>query len=372
MWRSGTPVSGRVARDLTLKFSSLIIVKKRAIPKIDGVSYVFESVIGEGGTAEVWGVRSSLADQAFALKRIAKGVGSSARDERFRNEIRFGLSASNDHVVRIHSQFEDENYFYYTMDLYSMSLRKIIEEEFDYEVLLDYLSQLCNGLAYVHSKGIVHRDIKPENILVDRANRRLVLADFGIAHFKDSTLTKRGEILANRNYQAPEQMAKKDPGGIGQPADVFALGLLITEMFTKQNSRGARHRRVGDVHPFLSDLDLLVERMMLQDATQRIRIEAVRDMLNLIRRQVHSRIEELVDDLRRIDAPTGGHTRETEQVLERAGKDVLSAKYIFERATDAELLRYNSNYHCEISYSCLLYTSPSPRDGLLSRMPSSA
>ena len=27
---------------------------------------------------------------------------------------------------------------------------------------------------------------------------------------------------------------------------------------------------------------------------------------------------------------------------------------------------------CEISVSCLLYTSPSPRDGLLSRMPSSA
>ena len=27
---------------------------------------------------------------------------------------------------------------------------------------------------------------------------------------------------------------------------------------------------------------------------------------------------------------------------------------------------------CELNYTCLLYTSPSPRDGLLSRMPSSA
>ena len=27
---------------------------------------------------------------------------------------------------------------------------------------------------------------------------------------------------------------------------------------------------------------------------------------------------------------------------------------------------------CNACYSCLLYTSPSPRDGLLSRMPSSA
>ena len=28
--------------------------------------------------------------------------------------------------------------------------------------------------------------------------------------------------------------------------------------------------------------------------------------------------------------------------------------------------------HCSVSWTCLLYTSPSPRDGLLSRMPSSA
>ena len=30
------------------------------------------------------------------------------------------------------------------------------------------------------------------------------------------------------------------------------------------------------------------------------------------------------------------------------------------------------NGTCSLTYSCLLYTSPSPRDGLLSRMPSSA
>ena len=34
---------------------------------------------------------------------------------------------------------------------------------------------------------------------------------------------------------------------------------------------------------------------------------------------------------------------------------------------------YRQDYcGCEFSYNCLLYTSPSPRDGLLSRMPSSA
>ena len=33
---------------------------------------------------------------------------------------------------------------------------------------------------------------------------------------------------------------------------------------------------------------------------------------------------------------------------------------------------YFSLYHYNVTKPCLLYTSPSPRDGLLSRMPSSA
>lgn len=326
-------------------------MKERNIPAIDGVTYIAESVIGQGGAGEVLKVKSSVDDKFYALKRIVKRSGAASRNERFRNEIDYGMSARNDHVIRIHGQSEDEDYFFYIMDLYSKNLRDIIAEELDYEVLLDYLSQLCDGLAYVHAQGVVHRDIKPENILVDDVNRRLVIADFGIAHFKDSALTRRSDILANRNYQAPEQMARADAGDIGMPADIFALGLIVTEIFTKQNARGAQHLRVGDVYPFLSDLDPLVEKMTLQDETQRVTIQAVRDSLRLIRRQVISNIEEIVDEMQLIGS-VGDPEQipDVEKILRRAGTDLLSAKYIFERTTDDQLKRYNVNYHCEISY----------------------
>ena len=42
------------------------------------------------------------------------------------------------------------------------------------------------------------------------------------------------------------------------------------------------------------------------------------------------------------------------------------------RRFKAALLRLGSVLTFELSRFCLLYTSPSPRDGLLSRMPSSA
>lgn len=326
-------------------------MKKHDVCEIEGISYAVESKLGQGGASDVWRVRSSADGRTYALKQIRKHGGSVTRNERFRNEINFGIAANHAQVVKIHAWTEDETDFYYVMDLYSTSLRQVIAEEFADDVLLDYLAQLCDGLMYVHDEGVVHRDIKPENVLVDTANRRLVIADFGIAHFKDSSLTKQDEVLANRNYQAPEQMARKHPGGIGAPADLFALGLIMTEMFTKQNARGARHLRIRDVHPFLSALDDLAERMTLQNDLERIDIRAARDTVELIRRQVRTQIDDIVEHLRCASTPPGGHSPDSERVLSQAARDVLSAKHIFEQASDGGLATYNRNYHCEVSFS---------------------
>lgn len=261
-----------------------------------------------------------------SLSPVASASNSGVVDTgiaRFRNEISYGLHANHRNVVKIHSHSEDDESFYYVMDLYSMTLREVIKAESDYKALLDYLLQLCDGLAHVHREGVVHRDIKPENVLVDIEKRQLVLADFGIARFKNSSLTKRGQLLANRNYLAPEQMARRDPDSVGKPSDVFALGLIATEMFTKHNSRGGRHPLVRDTYPFLSDVDLLAERMMLQDETRRIGIEAVRDSLLRISRQVGSMIDDIAEELRPGEPLTVGAPAEVGLTLERAARDVL-------------------------------------------------
>lgn len=324
---------------------------KREPFNIDGVTYEPGLVLGRGGSAEVWKVRRSHDDQVFAVKRIKKASNiDSARNQRFEQEIEYGWTASHPNVVAIHARSEDADFFYYVMDFYSMTLRNVISDESDADVLFDYARQLCDALAHVHGDGVVHRDIKPENVLVDPDARRLVLADFGIAHFKDSTLTKRTEFLGNRNYLAPEQMVRNNAHGIGKPADVFALGLVITEMFTKQNARGRRHALVRDRYPFLADLDLVVELMLLQDETQRLPIDTVRGMLRMTLDRLNSTIEESVDELRPDEVPADVSSDEVERILGRAARDVLSAKRIFERVADEEISRYNPNYHCEVAY----------------------
>jgi serine/threonine-protein kinase len=318
---------------------------------IDGVTYEPESSLGQGGSAVVWKARRRPDGRAFAVKRIKKDPDeNSARNRRFEQEIEYGQVSEHSNVVKIYARSEDANYYSYVMDFYPLTLRNVIDDESDPNVLLDYTRQLCDALAYVHGDGVVHRDIKPENVLVDPDAHRLVLADFGIAHFKNSTLTKRNDLLANRNYLAPEQMVKNNAHGIGKPADVFALGLVITEMFTKQNARGRRHVLVGDRYPFLTELDLIVEQMLLQDESHRLSIDTVRGALRLSLQRIATTIEEVSDQLRSNGTPTGSSPEEVERVLRRASVDVLTAKHVFERVAVDELDRFNLNYHCEVAY----------------------
>ncbi|WGX98619.1 serine/threonine-protein kinase [Nocardioides sp. L-11A] len=62
---------------------------------------------------------------------------------------------------------------------------------------------LAEGLAAVHSAGVLHRDVKPGNILME--GRTPILIDFGLARVADDIrLTQTGWLLGTPGYLAPE------------------------------------------------------------------------------------------------------------------------------------------------------------------------
>ncbi|KAF9447814.1 kinase-like protein [Macrolepiota fuliginosa MF-IS2] len=64
------------------------------------------------------------------------------------------------------------------------------------------VSDIVNGLCYLHELGIVHCDLKGQNVLVS-SDKRAVIADFGISHVATSaigTASFKGTI----NWSAPE------------------------------------------------------------------------------------------------------------------------------------------------------------------------
>lgn len=95
---------------------------------------------------------------------------------------------------------------------------------------LSIFTQLVEGLAFAHEKGIVHRDIKPLNILLGEKNEYKI-ADFGIARLLEKTQGDTQQVRLSLGYAAPELFK----GQFSTKTDVYALGLTLYEMLTGFN-----------------------------------------------------------------------------------------------------------------------------------------
>ncbi|MBI3467052.1 MAG: serine/threonine protein kinase, partial [Planctomycetes bacterium] len=95
---------------------------------------------------------------------------------------------------------------------------------------LHIISQVANGLAFAHGRGLMHRDLKPQNVLVSVHGDGKV-ADFGLGRAveEESRLTRVGSTVGSAHYMAPEQ-------GIGKAADrradLYSLGVMLYQCAT--------------------------------------------------------------------------------------------------------------------------------------------
>ncbi len=91
------------------------------------------------------------------------------------------------------------------------------------------LAQVCEALAYLHSKGITHRDLKASNLKITPRGE-VKLLDFGIA-FKEGSkrVTRVGAIIGTPESLAPELLEGK-PAGVA--SEMWGLGVVGYEMVT--------------------------------------------------------------------------------------------------------------------------------------------
>eukprot|EP01026_Neomeris_dumetosa_P012389 TRINITY_DN1431_c0_g1_i6.p1 TRINITY_DN1431_c0_g1~~TRINITY_DN1431_c0_g1_i6.p1 ORF type:complete len:538 (-),score=45.05 TRINITY_DN1431_c0_g1_i6:447-2060(-) len=93
------------------------------------------------------------------------------------------------------------------------------------------VAHIAAGLNYLHP-SIVHRDLKPHNVLLDEHGTPKI-ADFGLSKIRNHTLTvTKNQIKGTPQYIAPEVW--KEAGDITGKCDIYALGLIAWEMFTRE------------------------------------------------------------------------------------------------------------------------------------------
>ncbi len=238
-------------------------------------SYQRVRQIGAGGSGTV--VEAKDADGApVAIKYLSPVGMSSDKLKRFKNELNFCSRCSHPNVIQVLDwgsvDVGGTKAPFYVMPLYASSLRDLIKTGIAADATLPLFSQLLDGLEAAHLMGVFHRDVKPENVLFSTDDSVLAVADFGIAHFEADTMltlveTKQASRMANFQYAAPEQRIRG--AAVDQRADIYALGLILSEMFTGRPPLGLGFTKIAEVSTTHAFLDPLVESMLMQDLSSR-------------------------------------------------------------------------------------------------------
>lgn len=243
-------------------------------------------IIGEGGAGCIYRAIDD-AGKAYAIKLLRGEKPTGEKAKRFKNEIFFGSRNQHRNIITVidHGVLTDgqKRSPFYVMPLYPSSLRTLMTRGIPQEKGLAYFGQLLDGVEAAHLQQVTHRDLKPENVLYDEQHDLLLLADFGIAHFEEEALytsveTQPNARLANFQYAAPEQRARGVT--VDHRADIYALGLILNELFTGQVPHGTEYQTIGSVAPAYAYLDEMVSEMIRQASADRpASIEAIKNAL---------------------------------------------------------------------------------------------
>jgi casein kinase II subunit alpha len=72
-----------------------------------------------------------------------------------------------------------------------------------YRILEVRIFALLPGARLLQQSGVIHRDIKPHNIMIDHAQKKLRIIDWGLAEFYHPTKDLNVRV-ASRYFKGPE------------------------------------------------------------------------------------------------------------------------------------------------------------------------
>lgn len=265
-----------------------------------GDRYTITERVDAGGMAEVFrGVAESL--QGFkknvAIKRILPNLAKNKKFvAMFLDEAKVSLFLQHANIVQVFDIGQTQNSYFLVMEFVDgCNLKALLDRlkqrgrrvEIPHAIYL--MVEACKALSYAHHVEnpenneplrIVHRDISPPNILLSKMGE-VKLVDFGLAKANSQIeSTDPGVVKGKFSYLSPEAASGLE---VDRRADVFAIGILLWEMFTGRRLfygdtdyqtvelvRQARIPSVAALNPDVEpELEAIVRKALARDPNDR-------------------------------------------------------------------------------------------------------
>ncbi len=216
--------------------------------------YARKTLHATGGMGQVWRAHDPDLDREVAMKVLLPDrVHDRHLRERFLLEARVMGQLSHPGIPPVHVLGQDERGApYYVMKFIDgRTLEEAIAAYYRqptplaFRDLLRHFGDVCQTVAFAHSRGVLHRDLKPRNIMIGDFGETFVL-DWGLAKHvtpagdtpppqrpgdSDQGLTQVGQILGTPAYIPPEQLTGSPAGPL---TDLYALGVILYEILAGQ------------------------------------------------------------------------------------------------------------------------------------------
>lgn len=198
--------------------------------------FEFLSKLGQGSFGVVYKVRRKIDKSIYVLKQINIAQMNTKLRKEALNEVKILASLDNPFIVKYFESFIEKNNLNIIMEFCEGGdLANYIKKEKATSLpeikIWKFLIQMCEGLAYIHSKKVLHRDIKSMNIFLSK-QEDVRIGDLGVAKVLADTGNFANTLIGTPYYLSPEMCEEKP---YNAKSDIWALGCVIYEMCTKRH-----------------------------------------------------------------------------------------------------------------------------------------
>ena len=254
-------------RDDPSENAPLVQPSSAEMPRGTDDRYQLLGEIARGGMGVVLKGRDPDLGRDLAFKVLRQELSNKpAAVQRFVEEAQVGGQLQHPGIVPVYDigRFGDGRPYFAMKLVKGRTLADLLAERTDPTVdrgrYLRHFLQVCNTLAYAHSKGVIHRDMKPSNVMVGAFDEVLVM-DWGLAkvlarggvadeakasrasepaevlteiktaRFGSGSETAAGSVMGTPAFMPPEQ-AGGEIDKLDERADVFGLGAVLCVILT--------------------------------------------------------------------------------------------------------------------------------------------